>query len=53
MLAPLTLATLSAVGYHYAALRLELRLEATVLLAIALFVVRELLLRSLYVSTTP
>ncbi len=47
---PLAFAATSALGYHYTALHLEQRAEQTFWFFIGLFLLKELLLRSLYIA---
>ena len=49
LLLPLTFAAISIAGYHYAALHLEQRADLTFWFFVALFLLKELLLRSLYI----
>jgi len=50
LILPVSLALTSALGYHYAAWHLDLRAEQTLSFFIGLFLLKELLLRSLYVA---
>ncbi len=50
MIAPLALAITSALGYRYTALILEQQVETTFWFFVVLFLLRELLLRSLYIA---
>ena len=47
---PLALAIMSALGYHLTALRLEQLMQLTLWLFIGLFLLKELLLRALYIT---
>ncbi len=49
LLLPLALLLLSASGYHYTAVHLAARLEMTFWFFLGLFIIKELLLRSLYI----
>ncbi len=50
LLAPLALVTMSWLGFHYTALRLEARLEESLTLALALVVINGVMLRWLFVA---
>ena len=50
VITPLLFALISALGYHYTAIHLELRAEQTFWFFFGLFLVKELLLRSLYIA---
>ena len=50
LLLPLALLLLSASGYHYTAVHLAARLEMTFWFFLGLFIIKELLLRSLYIA---